>query len=285
MKIVKILAAASIAALVVACSDVPPGHVGIRVNKLGSSKGVQAEELQTGRYYVGWNEQLFVFPTYRQNTCWTMGNDPLCGSPNDESIRFQAKGVDVNVDVGVDYMIDPSRVSHLFQTFRMGVSEITDRHLRSKVRDAFVEFGASMPVDAVYDSGKVELMKKVEDRVRAEVAKDGIILLNLTYLSSIRVPDNIREGINKKFEANQRAEQRENEIREATAAANKKIEDARGDAESTRLRAEAEAKNLEVVGAALKRNPEIIRLREIDKWNGALPTTMLPNSAIPIVGK
>jgi SPFH/band 7 family protein len=33
----------------------------------------------------------------------------------------------------------------------------------------------------------------------------------------------------------------------------------------------------------LRKNPEIIRLMQIERWNGILPQIMLPNSVVPML--
>ncbi|TON47649.1 transposase, partial [Vibrio parahaemolyticus] len=65
------------------CSKITAGHVGIKVNLLGGDKGVQAEEVGVGRYWVGVNEELYSFPTFSQNYVWTASETE--GSENDES--------------------------------------------------------------------------------------------------------------------------------------------------------------------------------------------------------
>ena len=65
-----ILVASSLLAMA-ACSKVPVGNVGIKVNLYGSDKGINATELPTGRYWIGVNEELFVFPTFTQTYSWT----------------------------------------------------------------------------------------------------------------------------------------------------------------------------------------------------------------------
>ncbi|TON43446.1 transposase, partial [Vibrio parahaemolyticus] len=72
---------------------------------LGGDKGVQAEEVGVGRYWVGVNEELYSFPTFSQNYVWTASETE--GSENDESISFQTiEGLAVNADVGITYRID-----------------------------------------------------------------------------------------------------------------------------------------------------------------------------------
>lgn len=42
---------------------VEAGSVGVKVNLLGSSKGVEVEILGVGRHWISLNEQLFTFST------------------------------------------------------------------------------------------------------------------------------------------------------------------------------------------------------------------------------
>ena len=70
----KFLLVTSIIASLAACSKVPAGHVGVKVYLLGSSKGVDTEELGVGRYWIGINEELYLFPTYMQNYTWVKGS-------------------------------------------------------------------------------------------------------------------------------------------------------------------------------------------------------------------
>ena len=48
--------------LLTACSKVPAGHEGVIVHLLGTSKGVDTEVKGPGRYWIGWNDELYIFP-------------------------------------------------------------------------------------------------------------------------------------------------------------------------------------------------------------------------------
>ena len=75
-----------------ACTKVPAGNVGVKVYLLGSSKGVDHEVLGPGRYWVGWNQDLYLFPTYTQNYTWAVNSEG-----GDESIDFgTVEGMNVN---------------------------------------------------------------------------------------------------------------------------------------------------------------------------------------------
>lgn len=57
---------ALLSSLNMGCSKVEAGHVGVKVYLLGRDKGVDSEVLGVGRYWIGWNEDLYLFPTYQQ---------------------------------------------------------------------------------------------------------------------------------------------------------------------------------------------------------------------------
>ena len=289
----RLLAAAVVAALAMSsltgCEKVPAGNVGVKVYLLGSSKGVDVEELSPGRYWIGINEELYLFPTFQQNYTWTYQwvDDNGDGKAQqdetvDESIPFQTKeGLGVAADIGITYTVDPTKVSVLFQKYRKGIDEITDGYLRNMVRDTLVNVAGSRSIEDVYGAGKEALLKEVEERVRKEVAPFGIIVEKLYWAGSPRLPNSVIASINAKIEATQKAQQRENEVAQARAEADKAVEQARGEAEARLINAKAEADAIRIKGEALAENPKLVELSAIEKWNGVLPT--ITGGAIPFV--
>lgn len=257
--------------ILAACSQVEPGHVGVKVYLLGSSKGVDHEVLGVGRYYIGVNEQLYVFPIFTQTHAWT--KDATEGSPTDESITFQSKeGLEFNADVGISYHVDPDKVADVFQKYRKGVEEITHTFLRNQVRNAIVSLSSTMTVDDVYGVKKAELLKHAYEKVRDENKDIGIVVEDLYWVGSIRLPLQVKQAIDDKISATQKAIQKENEVASATADANKERERARGEADA-----------IGFVGEALRRNPEVIRLKQLEKWDGKLPVYMGGSGPMPFL--
>lgn len=262
-----------------ACGKVPAGTQGIKVHLLGSSKGVDLEPLGPGRYWIGWNQELYIFPTFTQNYVWTVEPDDT--GNEDESLTFQtSEGMNVNADVGISYSIRPDMVPVIFQKYRRGVDEITAIYLRNMVRDAMVAEASHLRIESVYGSGKEDLIRAVEDRVRAQVTDIGIDIERIYWVGTLRLPANVVDSINAKIEATQRTQQRQNEIEQTKAEAQKKIEEARGRAEAIRLEAEAQAKaNLEI---AKSLTPELVNYNAINKWDGVLPK-MTGSQAVPFI--
>jgi len=260
------------------CSKVPAGHVGIKVYLLGSDKGVDSEELGVGRYHIGINEELYLFPTFRQNYVWT--KDEKEGSLDDESFTFQTKeGLEASVDLGITYHLDKTKINTIFQEYRRGINEITDVFMRNNVRDSLNQIASKMEITSVYGAGKSQLINDVHESVKNNLYDTGIIVDKIYLICSIRLPRTVITALNNKVQATQRAQQRENELREAQAEAKKRIAQAEGEATAILTRAKAEAEANRLVSNSLT---EILNQYEkIKKWDGKLPG--VTGGAIPFL--
>lgn len=279
MKINKTLAIAAAVMLVAGCSKVPAGNVGIKFNKFGSDKGVDLQEKGPGWYWTGMNWDMYTFPVFMQNYTWTKT------SPNgDESISFQTvEGLSVNADVGITYQLDKTKITKIFQTYRRGVDEITDTFLRNMVKDELNKQASVLPIEAVYGKGKAQLIERVEEDVRKQVASIGIIIDRIYWVGELRLPQNVTQSINAKIQATQMAEQRKNEVAQAMAEADKARAQAAGEADAKLTLAKAEAEAIKIRGDALRDNPKLVELNAVDKWDGKLPVYMLGGNSTPFV--
>jgi regulator of protease activity HflC (stomatin/prohibitin superfamily) len=149
------------------------------------------------------------------------------------------------------------------------------------VRDALVKQASNKPIEYVYGAGKAELIAAVQKDVSDQVGPLGINIGKIYWIGEIRLPEVVLKSINAKNAATQMAQQRQNEVAQAKAEADKKIEDARGQAESLLKVAEAQAKANKVLAESL--TTEFVQYQAITKWDGKLPTTMIPGQATPLV--
>lgn len=253
----------------VSCSRVPPGYIGLKVDLLGSERG-GIEELRTGRYHIGMNEELHKFPTFNQNYVWT--RDKNEGSPENESLTFSIDGLTVNIDVGIEYNLEPGKIKDIFQKYRKGVDELTDITIRNVVRDGFNAFSKDYDMDSLISGGMGELVIKVENHT-IEIFKDaGINIISLSLVSAPRYPDSIITSIENKIQATQKAVQLEYELRGEEAEAKKIIVQAQGKADSARISAEADAYVKDLMDKTY--TSRVLQAMWIEKWDGKLPQTM-----------
>lgn len=268
------LAVALAMVLTVGCSKVPAGYVGVIVDLYGTQKGVQLQEVGTGRYWLTPNEELFRFPTFTQTVTWH----------DENALSFQTvEGMKVSGAVGMTYHVEASKVPVLFQKYRAGIDEITNVFLRNMVRDAFNEKASTLKVESVYGAGKTELLLAVEERVRSQVSEIGIVVERIYYAADLVLPVQVTQSLNDKIKATQMAEQRKNEVQQSKAEADKERERAHGIADAQLIVAKAEAEAITLRADALRSNKDIIQLNAIEKWDGKLPIYVGGDAPMPFI--
>jgi regulator of protease activity HflC (stomatin/prohibitin superfamily) len=246
------------------CTQVPAGNVGVKVYLLGQKKGVDTEVLGVGNYFVGINEQVFVYPLFMRVYPFTQSLSE--GDSVDEAFYFQTiEGVKCNMDIGVQARADGSKVTILFQTYRDDLNDIIHKFLRNDIRNMVNKYTAGMTIEDLYGPKKIEMMKKIELELREKLAPQGIIVDAVNMLSDIRFPVEIEASIVAKIKATQDAIARENQVQMAKADMEIKILNARGEAEALRLK-------------QISITPTLVSYEAVMKWNGVLPSYMMGNT-------
>lgn len=260
--------------LIMSCTKVPAGYVGVKVYLLGTEKGVDAEVLPVGRHFIGINEELYQYPVFQINYVFTA--DETEGSPTNEQFVFQtSEGMECSMDLGVSIRFTKDKVAQMFQTYRKGPEEIRGVVVRNAIRDALNKVASSMPVESVYGSGKTILMDSVQNIVKNQLDTSGIIIDKISLIGSIRLPESMKAALDAKVTATQKAQQRENELREAEAAAKKTIAMAQGEAEANRIK--MSSLSAQIIEWQRLENERVA----IAKWNGVLP--QMTGGAVPFV--
>lgn len=267
-KIRVILMFAVFAMLAVSCTKVESGYVGVKVHLLGGDKGVDNEVVGVGRYWVGMNEELHVFPTYQVNYTYTQ--DTTEGSSSNEEFTFQTKeGMICEADLGVAMHFNPDKIAIMFQTYHKGEEEIRSVVVRNEIRDAINKVTSSMPVELVYGEGKGILIDSVFKTVKKKLMPTGIEIDNLYLIGAIRIPKTVKDALNSKVESTQLAMKAENDVRRAEADAKIKAANAKGTADAVLIEAEAQAEANKKLSASITEN--LIRYKALDVWDGKSP--------------
>lgn len=255
-------------------SKVPAGNVGIEYHMLGSSKGADIEERGPGRYWLGWNDEMYLFPTFTQNYVWE----------GEETMHFQDKdGMKVSSNIQISYSIHPDKADEVFRKYRRGVDEITDVVLRRAVQSQLINVGSTLSAEQIYGSGKEKLLTEVTRRVNAEFNGYGIFIESLQWSGELDMPQPIKDAIQLKVAATQLTARKQQEVQQAEADANKARARAAGEADAKLTLATADAQAIKIRGDALRDNPGLVELNAVDKWDGHLPEQMFGNAALPFV--
>lgn len=277
-------------ALLLGCSTVTPGHVTVAVH-LTAAEADRYEVLRGGRYWWGfeWNTDYYDLPTMEQRAVWAQAATE--GNPVDESITFAGRdGQPVNVDIGVGYALgaQDAEIIEMIRTYGLNLDQTLDTRVRDSARNALNLCAAGMTVEDIYGEQKGALMDCATDKVRAEFSDHGLHVVRMTLNSEIRLPPKVKDAMADALAATQRATQARNEVETTKAEGEKRIAAAQADAEATRLAAEAQANADKLRAGAI--TAETLRIQELEiqrllaeKWDGKLPTSMPPGSAVPLI--
>ncbi len=258
-----------VALLLSSFARVQPGNVGIRVNNIAG--GVAAQSLPVGWYFAPPGTHIYEYPVFTRTYTWTANQTEQ--SPIDESFSFQDKnGLSLRADVAVSYHVDPARASILFQRYRTDMDQIIAGPLRNAIRNAIVERAAQLGVEQIYGDHKAELVATAQRRVQAFFSPVGLQVEQIYWAGNIAVPQAVLDQINAKIANEQAALAAQANVATATANANARIQKARGDAEAIQVEAEA-----------IRTNPEIVKLRAVEKWDGRLPGYVGGNGPLPFI--
>lgn len=248
---------------------ISPGYVGVVVDLLGEKKGVEAKELHVGMHWINPWKMIYQFPIFEQNDTWE----------DHEGFNFQtSEGMAVSADIGITYHLRPQSIPTIFQRYRRGMDEITNTFIRNYIRDAINKSASRTKIEDLY-SGKTSFFEDVESHVRDDLSPIGIELSRIYLIGRFHFPQNVITALNAKIEANQRAQQRENELREAEAEAKKQIAKAEGQARCVVLQAQSEAEANNLLSKSI--TIELIQWQAVQKWNGHLPH--VTGGAIPFI--
>ncbi|QIG65853.1 HflK-like protein [Ochrobactrum phage vB_OspM_OC] len=263
-KIVTVFSMIFMMGFVTACGWVNPGEVGIMVNKYGddTERGVPKEVLPVGWYLTFPTKTLYTFPTFTVTKQY-------------DEFDIQAdQGVSAKARIGVTFSVEQDKVPLLFQKYRKGVDEISEIQLRQLLYSAMNTSASRMSIEDIIGPKKADLLKATEERLRSQVGPYGINIESVNILSEIVPPDVVKDSINEKIIAQQKSITRNNEIETTKAEAEKNRIEAKGLADAAVEKAEAEAKAITIRGEAIRKNPELITLEAIQRWNGQMPATL-----------
>jgi regulator of protease activity HflC (stomatin/prohibitin superfamily) len=140
-------------------------------------------------------------------------------------------------------------------------------------------FGQFNAVTVIQERAKFN--QEVEAAVRALIK--GPVAIEGVQIQDIAFSEAYEQSVEARMQAQVEVERfQQNKSREQLQADIRVIQ-AKADAQAVQLKGEAEAAAIRARGSALRDNPQLVGLTAAERWNGVLPTTMLPNSAVPFV--
>jgi regulator of protease activity HflC (stomatin/prohibitin superfamily) len=267
IKVAVLLGVAMIAGFaIIGLERIDAGHVGIKVNLIGTGKGVDnATEVTGWVFYNRFTTKIVEFPTFVQHKEYRKTED------SDESFVINSKdGSEFHVSPLLNYSVQRDKVPYIFTKYRVELDAIEAGFLKTAVYDAFRVVANSYTADELISNREL-FENKVRKNLETHLLPEGFILAQFT--SNLVYPETFKKAIEAKNNAVQSTLRAENEVKTAEAQAKIKVATASGNAQAmlTSAKAEAEANRLKQQTIT----PMLLQLEWINKWNGRLPETML----------
>lgn len=257
---------------------VETGNVGVFIKQYGGDAGVNPAPVSQGWHQTGIGEHIIQYPVIEKAYPYTREESAgQGGSAGNEEVSFSDHtGLPMTADVQVRLAVNPALAPKLYKTWKLSFPELLSGPIRNDIRSAIAAETELVPVDQLYSGGRQAVIGRALSRVQKKWAPEGVNISALDWLGSIRYPNSVTEGITNKSKIEQETLVAQGLVAKAKAEADAKIEKARGEAESTRLQAEA-----------LRANPEILRQKEIEAWKGLCPlnvkTCIISDKAMSMV--
>jgi len=261
------------------CNRIDAGHVGIKVNLYGTDKGVSDITEVTGMvWYNRWYTEVYEVPTFVQNTVYT--HDEVDGSDENEEFRVTTKdGMIARFDISMNYLTPAENVVSIFRKYRKPVGELEKGVIRTFLRDAFNNVASKYTAEGLYEN-RALFEVEAQKRAFSELSKEGFIVEQIVILNEIRLPEDITQRINDKVKAAQITKQKQEEVLQERAEAEKRIAkqegisaskviEARADSAALIIQSTAEAQAYKLKNREL--TPLLVQQQFLKKWDGKLP--------------
>lgn len=195
-----------------------------------------------------------------------------------------------DIILSVNYHVPPDKVTELYSeygTLENLISRLVERKLLDEFKTVFGTFKAA---EAISDRGR--LNSAVLEALRKGII--GPVVIDSVQIEDIAFSSAYEDGIEAKqlaevkvAQIQQQAAQAEQSAKitviQANAARDAAIAEATGKARATELAGQAEATAIQAKGQALRDNPQLTGLVLAEKWNGILPTSMIPGGTVPFL--
>jgi regulator of protease activity HflC (stomatin/prohibitin superfamily) len=226
---------------------------------------------------------------------------PLIDSVVDINVQTQARMYEnvlaysrdqqtAGLTISVNYRLLADQVTSIYADYggAEGVlSRVLDRQALEEVKNVFGKFNAATAIQE-----RERLAAEIQMAIQSAVV--GPILIESVQIENIDFSDAYENSIEQRMLAEvevqkvrQNAErekvQAEIAVIQAQAQADAQVAAAEAEATAIKLRGDAEAESIKARSAALRDNPNLIQLIQAERWNGILPTHMIPQGAVPFI--
>lgn len=194
------------------------------------------------------------------------------------------------LQVSVNYNIPNDKILEVYREYgteEFLISKLVSPKVKEQVKTVFGKYGAAK----IVNNREVVSMDATK-ALRAAV--DGPVNIDSVQIENVDFSAAFDQGNEDKQLSEVKVQLERNNLEKEKVLAEQAVTQAKGRADSVRIEAEGRAAGIRALGEAeayaiqvktdaLNSNPMVVELTKAERWDGKLPTTMLPNSAVPFI--
>jgi len=185
-----------------------------------------------------------------------------------------------SMGVSVNYRINAGSVQEIYSNYgseQAMIDRLITPRVMAETKNVFGRFNA---VEAIQQRERLnlEVQQALQEVVQGSVTIESIQVENIDFSQAYE--QSVEQRMLAEVEVQKIRQNLERELVQA------QIVTTQAGAEATRIReiGQAEADAINARGQALRDNPNLVALVQAERWNGILPTTMIPSGALPVIG-
>jgi regulator of protease activity HflC (stomatin/prohibitin superfamily) len=182
--------------------------------------------------------------------------------------------------ISVNYRLPGDQVQTIYTEYggKDGVmTRLLDRQVPEEVKNVFGRFNA---VTAIQE--RERLSKEVQEAIQ-RATTNPVLIVESVQIENIDFSKAYEDSIEQRMLAEVEVQKVQQNAQREKVQAEILVIQAKAEADAKKLQGDAEAHSINARGRALAQNPALVELIQAEKWNGVLPTTMVPGQAVPFI--
>jgi regulator of protease activity HflC (stomatin/prohibitin superfamily) len=184
------------------------------------------------------------------------------------------------LQVSVNYRLPADQVEKIYSEFGGAgglVSRLLDRQVPEEVKNVFGRFNA---VTAIQE--RERLSNEIQDAIQ-KATTSPVMMVESIQIENIDFSDAYEQSIEQRMLAEVEVQKVQQNAQREKVQAEILVIQSKAEADAKKLQGEAEAYAINARGKALRDNPGLVELVQAEKWDGKLPTTMVPGQTVPFI--
>jgi regulator of protease activity HflC (stomatin/prohibitin superfamily) len=182
--------------------------------------------------------------------------------------------------ISVNYRLPADQVENIYTEYggKDGVmTRLLDRQVPEEVKNVFGRFNA---VTAIQE--RERLSREVQEAIQ-RATTNPVLIVESVQIENIDFSDAYEQSIEQRMLAEVEVQKVQQNAQREKVQAEIAVIQAKAQADAVKLQGDAEAHAINARGRALAQNPALVELVQAEKWNGVLPTTMVPGQTVPFI--